>query len=119
MPNLFDNLQDRCFDTSAKVFGYDAVWVRTEDPAVTGRVLFRKPTEREILMGSAAGYQPRDYMMEFKEGDFDGLWEVLREGGWERIDVNGVSYYARFADAHYDGKTYKVKLEYMEPQPEE
>ncbi len=124
MPNLFDDLQDRVFDTSSKVFGYDATWLPSEDPAVTGRVLFRKPTEREILMGSNGGYHPRDYMMEYKEGDFVGLWERLRQGEWERVVVNEVHYFARFAEADFDGKTYKVKLEYddlqgVSPEPEE
>lgn len=65
-------------------------------------------------MGSAMGYYPRDFMMEYKEGDFSGLYEHLKAGNLADIEVNGSSYVARFADAHYDGKTYKIKLEPVE-----
>lgn len=115
MPNLFDKLQDQCFDTSSKVFGYDATW--NNDPAITGRVLFRKPTERELLMGQM-GYDPRDFVMEYKEGDFEGLWESLRAGNLEEVTIQGTVYVARFVDAHFDGKTYKVRLEVKDPEPE-
>jgi hypothetical protein len=112
MANLFDGLQDRLFDLTKKVFGYDATW----SPSLGGaeratRVLFREPNEAEKQQ--AGNYMPTDFYCEFRTGDTFGidLYNALRSGNDEEIEINGRMFDVLEVIAAFDGRTYKAKLQ--------
>lgn len=103
MANIFDRLQTKTFDTCLKWFGYDAVW-----GAHTERVLFNAPNTPEELSG--VEYAPLGYYMEYQTGQFDGLFETVRQGLVQSVTVNGVAYVVRSVEAVHDGKTYRAHM---------
>lgn len=113
MPNLFDRLQAQAFDQVGRVMGYDAVWTRESDgQEVTGRVLFKEPTEKEKLSGGDSfEYTPRVFYAEYKQGDFPGLFDSARAGITELFEVNGGSYLVVDVQAKFDGRTFVAKLQ--------
>jgi hypothetical protein len=113
MPNLFDRLQARVFDTAGRVMGYDAVWTRESDgQEVTGRVLFKEPTEKEKLAGGDSyEYTPRVFYAEYRDGVFPGLFDSARQGISELLEVAGNSYIVIDVQAKFDGRTFVAKLQ--------
>jgi hypothetical protein len=111
MPNFFDNYQDGVFNVVNTLMGYAASWTPIGgSPAQSCRVLFRKPTEKEMVM-SSVGYTDVNYIMEYKEGDMVGLFESSRAGNLETVTVNDLNYLVLHVVATVDGKTYEAKLE--------
>lgn len=107
--NIFDGLQEGLFNTSTTVFGYDASW----SPLVgggplTASVLLNEPTDREIMFKQE--YNPEDAWIEYKEGDFPGLYESVRSGGKEIVVLNSINYQCRYGVKKYDGKTIRINV---------
>lgn len=113
MSNLFDGLRDAAFDVTLTTFGYDASWVPAATPeadALVARVHFKDPSEKEEIRG--ADFAPLAPFIEYRKPNFPGLYEAIREkNGGEVIIVNGITYDARFAEAHHDGVTVKIYLQ--------
>lgn len=110
MANLFDKLQDKTFDIVGKTMGQDATWVPAGGGSQKeGRVLFNDPSKKYKLMG--VDYQPAGWSIEYREGVFDGLYDSVRSGGYERILMNDVFYNVRAVLKDFDGKTYIAELE--------
>jgi len=130
MGNLFDGLQNALFDTVTNTMGYTAWWLPTApgtdfNPAdfkpadfltggasslKTAKVLYNGPTERERLLD--ANFDPENIKMEYKHGDFDGLYETARESKFELIHIETIGYFViRSISKKWDGKTYNAKLE--------
>lgn len=113
MANLFDGLQDKAFDVTLTVFGYDASWIPSATPdaePLIARVHFKDPNEKKELSG--VDYMPLAPFIEYRKPFFPGLYEVVREqNGGEIITVNGLDYHVRTVTALYDGRTYKAELE--------
>lgn len=110
MSNLFDGLQALAFDTISLTMGYDATWT----PSIGGseksaRVLFNNPTESRKL--SEVEYNPYEYHMEYKKGDFPGLMEAARSNKSETVNINGVNYMVMDVTSKYDGNTIIAKIE--------
>lgn len=111
MANIFDSLQDNLFNLTTTVFGYDAEWTPSAGGALqTARVHFKKPTaERdvhyEVIFNSVM------HMMEYKFGDFVGLFEAVQGNQNETVTINGIDYYIRQIRAYWDGKTYRAEIE--------
>jgi hypothetical protein len=103
MANLFDRLQDKTFDTCTKWFGYDATW-----GGQTEKVLLNAPNIREELSG--VDYAPLGFYIEYRAGQFGGLYDVVRTGSVQAITVNGVAYVVRSVEAMHDGKTYRAHM---------
>jgi hypothetical protein len=109
--SIFDNLQDMAFNTVTKTMGVAASWTLSEDPSTThtGSVLFKKPTEERELADSKVDFNPNIYFIEYKEGVFPGLYELLKANETtETIVIGNTSYDVLFIDALFDGKTYKA-----------
>lgn len=108
--NLFDNLQNSMFDTVTTAMGYDASWTPAgESTPLTGRVLFKKPTEEMELADSKVNFNPLVYFIEYKEGVFPGLLERVRANETiETIVIAGELYDVMHIEALYDGKTLKA-----------
>jgi hypothetical protein len=112
MPNPFDTLSDRVFAACEKAMGYDATWTPDGDIVEqTARVLFGQPTKPETLGEYGDEYHPHTFFMEYWDGKFDGLFESVRDGGVEHVEVNGTSYFVRDIIRKYDGRNFKARLE--------
>lgn len=108
--NPFDNLQSLSFGITTQLMGYDASWTPIAGGGEkTARVLFKDPSEVSELAG--VEYNPLGFMMEYQQGDFDGLFESARSGDVETVRVNGQDYYVKSVKAFYDGKTLRARLE--------
>lgn len=112
--NPFDALQESSFDIITNTMGYDATWLPYEGGAQqTGRVLFKDPTEVHELSG--VEYSPVGYMMEYRRGVFNGLFEAVRKQILEQVTIDGIAYYVRDIKSSYDGKTYRAMLDKVQP----
>jgi len=110
MGTPFDGIQDALFETVKSVYGTDASWApSTGGPALTAKVLFKEPTNEKELAGRE--YNPIQWIMEYKQGDFDNLFELVRSGTSEMVTIDNQNYYVRTVTALYDGKTLKSLLE--------
>lgn len=108
MDNVFDTLKAQTFDVIATTMGYDAVC-----QGVAARVLFNSPSVEEKV--SAHDYAYERPTLEFKEGDWPGVRDLIEAKEDVVITVRGIDYYAlkivgEGKTAH-DGETYKVILE--------
>lgn len=111
--NPFDLLQSTAFNVVTNTMGYDATWMRSEvltgDVTFTARVLLNNPTEdRKVLK---TDFDPLTHRMEYKQGDFPGLFEMVQKGREEVVTVNGQQYGIIHVTAKYDGKTYIAELQ--------
>lgn len=110
MPSNFDNLQNAVFEQAKGLFGYDASWVSVDTAAVwSGKVLFKMPTE--TYSPGTMAWDPYRYEMEYKEGDFPGLYDrVESRGPAETVTIDGKNYNVRDIIADWDGKTFRATL---------
>lgn len=114
--NLFDDLQDNVFDTVQKVMGYPCVWEPSQGgDAMTITGLLNEPTTNEKLGFVTQGYDGIESMIEYREGQFPGLWESTRSGNDEYILGNGNRYFVHHVVKRYDGKTL---IAYLQSAPE-
>lgn len=98
------------FGTVTTAMGYDATWTPAgSSTPLTGRVLFKKPTEEMELADAKVDFNPFVYFIEYKEGVFPGLIERVRANeNTETIVIAGQLYDVMSIDAMYDGKTFKA-----------
>jgi hypothetical protein len=92
--NPFDSMAKAVFDTLAGVMGYDAVWT----PSVGGaaqqaRVFLNLPTQKRESFQyrdryGDIEYDPNQYYLEFKRGDFLGLVEAVDAGKNEVVQID-------------------------------
>lgn len=108
--NLFDSLQDRVQNIVAQTMGYPASWQPLDgSPLQTATVLLNQPTDKYRLEEDFEIVRPR---MEYKAGDFTGLFERVQKNNFEIIVINNISYYTTKAEKKYDGKTIIIYLEF-------
>lgn len=117
MPNPFDTLKKQVFDITTQTMGYEAEWT----PLAGGtkqvcRVHFKSPNEMRKNFGNVM-FEARIYKMEYKRGDFVGLYELVANapstadgGNLEVVVIEGVSYYCDSINAMFDGDYYEVGL---------
>lgn len=111
MSNLFDGLQNKTFNLTATVFGYYAIWAPSDgSDSVEARVHFKDPTEAEGV--SEVEYPKPMPTMEYKEGDFPGLYQAVQvDRKDEYVTIDGTEYYVENIALKYDGKTYRADLQ--------
>jgi len=106
---IFDRLKNNMFDITLNVMGYDASWTNSQTAEIlTAKVHFKYPTPPEDLAG--VEYFPQEPYMEFKQGDFEGLKELVDDNSTETVIIDGRSYYVRSVDRKYDGDTLTAVL---------
>jgi hypothetical protein len=82
------------FNTIAEAMGYDANWTpSTGGAAQQARVLLNRPTQKRegFQYRDKYGdieYDPEQYYLEFKRGDFSGLVEAVNSGKNEVIEID-------------------------------
>ena len=111
MGSFFDNLRDLTFDTTKDVFGYTCSWEsRDLEATYEGKVHFKNPTD-ELRM-QAVEYNPDDWQMEYKEGDFVGLKERVQrhDDNPEIVTIDSNKYYVMSVIMVSDGGTYRANL---------
>lgn len=106
--NLFDSLQSSAVDTVLNTMGYVATWKRDGQPDVLGKVLLNRPTQKDTI--SDIDYDAISPRMEYKEGEFLGLFDFVRGNNTAEIWVGGYKHFAFKAERKYDGKTVIVHL---------
>ena len=110
MSNLFDDLQQTVFTTVAKAFGYAAKWTPANSvEEKTAIVLYKDATEKHGL--SDVDFNIARYVMEYMQGDFEGLKEAVATGNTtERVTIETTTgvfleFVVRRTETKYDGKT--------------
>ncbi len=105
--NLFDGAQAAAGKVVSNTMGNVAVWVPSDGSHPAGytvRVLFKNPTENKELAG--VNYDPDHYQMEYFEGEFPGLRELVGENnGGETVVIKSVTYNIQHVSTKHDGKT--------------
>lgn len=112
MSNVFDTYKRISSQLVARTMGYDAAWTPTgSNTAQTARVLFREPTDKEVLAG--VDYMPYHFIMEYSHPDFANLKNTTEQGHaiTETVTVNGETYRVLSVKAKFDGATFVAKLE--------
>ncbi|MCO5285202.1 MAG: hypothetical protein M9898_02170 [Chitinophagaceae bacterium] len=106
MDNVFDTLKVNTFSAIAVTMGYDASW-----NGITARVLYNDPSVSEKV--SEHGYDYQRPTLEYKEGDWPGMRELIEAKQDVIIEIKGKNYYALkiVGAVARDGDTYKVQLE--------
>lgn len=95
------------FDRSASLFGVPASWT-DQGEVKTAQVLFNTPTEQVDIL--EAMFDDSNTYIEYKDGDFTGLYEAVRTGETQTINVDGNEWLTRQATKDFDGKTFKIRL---------
>lgn len=111
MGSPFDALRDQTFDQTTNVFGYDCIWNATDGgTSFSGKVHFKNPTSELRMVG--VEYDEEDWTMEYKEGDFIGLYERVeaRNDDPELVTIDGNLYYVKKIKKIHDGATYIAAL---------
>lgn len=111
MGSPFDTMRDAVFNQTKNLFGYDCSWSARDGGATyTGKVLFKNPTEEVRLQG--VEYDAEDWCMEYKHGDFPGLYERVeqRNDPPEIVTIDGKNYYVKNVVKVWDGATYRANL---------
>lgn len=89
--------------------GYDATWHASGGDQV-GRVLFNDPSKKTPLAG--VQFQPDGIVMEYHDGTFPGLFELVYGGDYEQeVTINDTRYVVRHVAKEYDGKSYVARIE--------
>jgi len=103
--NVFDGLRETAFKVVATTMGFNATW-----DGNTYRVLFREPSEEEQL--GQVKYNPSVVHIEYQEGDFPGLSELVSDGDYtQEVTIKAVTYYVRDVNQKVDGRNYEARLE--------
>ncbi len=113
--NIFDAIQNTAFDVTAVTFGYPASWLPSNnDPEKIAQVHYKDATAKREL--DANDYQIEEEFMEYKKGDFDGLFEIVANAGTEKVNItfaeNDVrEFHVRRCEKLVDGRTIKAFLQ--------
>jgi hypothetical protein len=108
----FDDMATQVFSTVTALMGEPAVWHSSTGCEVTGKILFKNPTE-PLPIGDSEQYEyrPNNVTIEYYAGTFDGLKEAVDEGKKEYITVGEITYFVQDITTKFDGKTYVAHLE--------
>jgi hypothetical protein len=110
--NLFDSIQDSVFNIAANTFGSVASWIPSDGfEVISGPILFKDATETAKILDKP--YSPKNCMLEYKQGDFTGLFELAAGGSEEVITINTLNYGVLNVTSKWDGKTFLAELQQL------
>ncbi|GHT47877.1 hypothetical protein AGMMS49965_26070 [Bacteroidia bacterium] len=110
--NEFDLLAGHVFSTVTDLMGENAVWHKSNKIQVEGKVLFKNPTEPlEIGDTERWNYRPTTATLEYYEGTFDGLKQVVDKKRTAFLTVRGQKYTVAEVTTKFDGKTFIAHIE--------
>jgi hypothetical protein len=74
-------------------------------------VLFKDATETAKILDQP--YSPKNCMIEYKKGDFNGLYQAAAVGSEETININLIDYAVLKVTSKWDGKTMIAELQQL------
>lgn len=117
---LFQTSQELCFDTILDLYGQDCTWEKDAGDEVAV-VLFNDPTKEQrfqVTAGRGLSHVAYDNApiikpyIEFRKGQFVGLWEAVFEQQNNQYLATGEKrYVASQSESFFDGQTYRIALE--------
>lgn len=121
---VFQTAQDIAFKMALAQYGQNATW---ENNNILDNVLFNDPTKPQrfnIIGGrglSHVGYNNGQILkayIEYLEGQFPGLWElVYADEGHQYIITGGIRYVCIKTASEFDGQTYRIYLDTAATEP--
>lgn len=107
----FDAFAKQAFEAISNLHGSKAVWLTSNNLNNEGVVLFKNPTEPQVI-GDSEGYEyrPTTATAEYYIGTFVGLREAVDYGSQEVIEIDGVRYYVVAVETKFDGRTFVLHL---------
>lgn len=111
----FDELAGQVFTSISNLMGVDAVWHSSTGQTVTGRVLFKNPTE-PMQIGDSEGfeYRPNTTTAEYHADVFPGLKEAVDNQSAEFVNIETRCYLVIDVTTKFDGRTCIAHLELHE-----
>lgn len=108
----FDRMAKVAVASISNLMGEPAVWLSSNKEKITGRVLFKDPTE-PVQIGDSEGYEYRasTATAEYYEEAFPGLKQAVDAEQTEYIEVRGQMYLVVSISTKFDGKIYVAQLE--------
>ena len=109
---LFDRMAKMAVSSVSNLMGEPAIWLSSNGDKITGRVLFKDPSE-PTQIGDADGYEyrPSSATAEYYEGAFTGLKQAVDAEQTEYIEIRGQQYLVTSISTKFDGKIYVAQLE--------
>ena len=108
----FDIHQRRVFSTAANLYGDPATWIPAAGgDQMTAQVLFRDPSELQGFgrkgqhLSGLPEFEPDATIIEYKGGDFDGLFESVSKKVKEYIHYGGKRWFVKKIIKKFDGQT--------------
>ena len=108
----FDDAAHLAFSYTLDFMGEDALWQSSLGEVVSGRILFRYPTQ-PYTIGEADTYEYKvnTPTAEFYKDTFLGLKEMVDEQNFEYMSIRGKRYFIKEIETKFDGDTYVAHLE--------
>jgi hypothetical protein len=107
MGNLFDDVRDIAFDTTAQVFGKVVSWTPSAEAGggaeQTTEIHFNDPDAVQKL--GDIEYLPTQTIMEYRKPKLSGLKASVDANNTEVVVIDGNSYYVRAVKQIDDGNT--------------
>lgn len=113
--SFFDSIQKTVFQIATNTFGDTATWLPFDlSPEQTGKVLYQDATARHTM--DQNDYNIERFVMEYKAGDFNGLFESVAMANNEKVKIvftNGLemNFWVKRCEKLFDGKTIKAFLQ--------
>lgn len=114
--NIFDSIQKNVFDVATTTFGYSASWVPANPPGaiMNANVLYKDASAKMEL--DENDYSVEKYLMEYKKGDFAGLFESVAKANNEKVKITfspteEKEFWVKRCEKIFDGKTIKAFLQ--------
>jgi len=108
----FDVLERQVFSVVLNTMGEPAIWYRSDGEEISGRVLFRYPTD-PITIGDTNAYEypVNNPTCEWYKDTFIGLKELSDGQHNEFLEIRGKKYFVVEVKTKVDGDNYIAKLE--------
>lgn len=112
--SFFDSIQNTVFQITTNTFGDSAIWLPLDkSPQQSGKVLYKDATAKMTL--DQNDYNVERYVMEYKAGDFAGLFESVARANNEKVTISysdgrQANYWVKRCEKLFDGKTIKAFL---------
>ena len=99
----FERMKRAAFDAAVRTMGVPATW-----QGETQGVLFNRPDREE--QRADIDFNTTHYEMEYRLGQFSGLYGLVRDGSVQTVNVSGTEYTVRHVMKMHDGDTYRAQL---------
>lgn len=113
--SFFDNIQRNVFQVTQNIFGDTASWLPFDgSQEQTAKVLYKEPTEKHRMDQNDIDIE--EYCMEYKAGDFSGLFESVARVNNEQVKITFAdgsenTFWVKQCKKTFDGKTIKAYLQ--------